>query len=54
MESDHKEPKPKLRLGLDQEKPSNKKKGILKKIKEFIINGLEKRASGEGRDWGDW
>ena len=47
------DPEIKQRLELDQEEPS-KKKGILKKIKEFIIRGLEKRASGEGRDWGDW
>ncbi len=37
-----------------QEKRPKKKKGILKKIKEFIINGLQRRFSGEGEDWGDW
>ena len=53
MEPNHKKLKPKLELD-HQEKPPNKKKGIWEKLKEFIINGLEKRASGEGRDWGDW
>ncbi len=54
MEPNHKKPRPKLGLELDQEEPSNKKKGIWKRIKEFIINGLQRRFSGEGEDWGDW
>ena len=50
--------KPKLRLKLDQEEPSRKrkKKRIWKKIEDFISNGLKRRISGEwkGKDWGEW
>ncbi len=46
------DPEIKQRLEPDQAKPP--KKSLWKKIKEFIIRGLEKGASGEGRDWGDW
>jgi len=47
--------KSKLRLELDQAKPP-KKRSIWQRAKMFIINWLEKRASGEwkGRDWGNW
>ncbi len=53
MKSNGKEPKPKMSLELDQEKPP-KKKSLWQKIKEFFTNGLKKRISGEGKDWGDW
>ena len=56
MESDDdREPKPKMSLELDQEKPPQKK-GLWRKIKEFFTQGPEGRGSEywRDRDPSDW
>ena len=55
MGSDENKPQLRMSLELNQERQP-KKKGLWQRVKMFIINWLEKRASGEwkGRDWGNW
>jgi len=54
MESDDKEPKPKMSLELDQEKPP-KKKGVWQRILEVLEEEARKgREEGESRDPSDW
>jgi len=51
---DDREPKPELRLELDQEKP-RKKKGVWQKILEVLEEQVRKgREEGESRDPSDW
>ena len=51
MESDDKEPKPKMSLELDQEKPP-KKKGVWQRILEVLEE--EVRRERDTRDPSDW
>jgi len=54
MESDHKEPKPRLSLELDQEEPP--KKTLWQKIKDFFTQEPEGKGSEDwrSRDPSDW
>jgi len=56
MESDYKEPKPKLSFELDREEPSKNKKNLWLKIKKFFTQGPEGPDSQywEDRDPSDW
>ncbi len=53
MESDDKEPKPKVSLELDQEKPP-KKKGLWQKLLDRIEELRKEEEEGESRDPSDW